>query len=296
MTMSTKPNLSVSVVIPCWNSAAQLKQNLPAVISAASRVNADIIVVDDASTDNSLQVLNQSWDYPISVYSNPTNLGYGATINHAVGHAKSDLVAVLNTDVRPALDCLANSLKYFSDNQVFALALNSGEGGMRVNWQRGLFHHFRDDTPKYSLWASGGQGIFDRRKWLALGGMDSLYAPFYWEDTDLGYNAWKRGWKIIWAFDAKCTHDHHQSVIANNFDAKQINLVAQRNQFLFIWKNIGDWNLILTHLLYLPYYFWQYPKTIIQALKLMPHALRRRATNRPYWQRRDHDILELWKQ
>lgn len=294
--MSRNTNPSLSVVIPCWNSASQLKENLPSVIKAAARVDADIIVVDDASSDDSLQVLSHDWGYKISVFSNATNLGYGATINNAVSHAKSDLVAVLNTDVRPSVDCFEKGQKYFEDSQVFAIALNSGEGGMRVSWSRGLFHHFRDDKPSFSLWASGGQGIFDRRKWNALGGMDALYAPFYWEDTDLGYNAWKRGWKIIWASDAKCVHDHQKSVIAKNFDPQQIKIIAQRNQFLFIWKNISDWSLVVSHLFYLPYYLWQYPKTLLSALVRLPIAISRRKHNKINWQRHDHDILNLWKQ
>lgn len=294
--MSSKTLPTLSVAIPCWNSESQLRHNLPAVIKAAKRVGAKIIVVDDASTDKSLQVLKQDWGYPISIYSNPSNLGYGATINNAVASATSDLVAVLNTDVRPSADCFENGLKYFEDSQVFAIALNSGEGGMRVNWSRGLFHHFRDNEPKYSLWASGGQGIFDRQKWQKLGGMDDLYAPFYWEDTDLGYNAWKRGWQIIWAKDSRCVHDHQKSVIAKNFDAQKIELTAQRNQFLFVWKNISDSRLLLSHLLYLPYYFWQYPKTLIAALIRLPQALSGRKHNKTSWLRRDHDILNLWKQ
>ncbi len=297
--MSNKPAPTISVVIPSWNSESQLRQNLPSVIKAASRVKAEIVIVDDASTDQSLAVLNQDWSYKIKVDSHPQNLGYGATINQAVKLAQGDLVVVLNTDVRPEIDCFENAIKYFAQKDIFAVALNSGEGAMRVVWERGLFHHFRDDSPSLSapisLWASGGQGVFDREKWLNLGGMDSLYKPFYWEDTDLGYNAWKRGWRILWAKDCHCIHDHQKSVIAKSFDQKEISLIAQRNQFLFVWKNISDVTLLLSHLLYLPFYFWQYPKTLIAAIQQLPKALRHRSHIKSNWQRSDRDILNLWK-
>ena len=43
------------------------------------------------------------------------------------------------------------------------------------------------------FYGGGGSCAFDRQKLLELGGFDPLFAPFYLEDTDLSYLAWKRG-------------------------------------------------------------------------------------------------------
>jgi glycosyltransferase involved in cell wall biosynthesis len=48
------------------------------------------------------------------------------------------------------------------------------------------------------FYGGGGSCAFDRRKFLDLGGFDEPPAPFYLEDTDLGYMAWKRGWKVLY--------------------------------------------------------------------------------------------------
>jgi GT2 family glycosyltransferase len=289
---------SVSIVIPSWNSEAQLRQNLPAVFIAAAKVGAEVIIVDDHSTHDATLTYLKSLGAKITLLSNPKNLGFGATVNRGVTASSRDIVILLNTDVRPDPECFLLARAYFLDQTVFAVGFNSGEGSMCFTWSRGLIHHFRDDswrdhTPPIAAWASGGQAAFDRRKWQVLGGMDPLYAPFYWEDTDLGYNAWKAGWQIIWGEACHCIHDHKQSVIAHHF-GDTTTAVARRNQFLFVWKNIHDWRLLLAHFAWIPYYCLRYPREITAALQRVLLVIAARRRLRRVWKRADRDILKLW--
>ncbi len=292
--------LTISVVIPSWNSEAQLKENLPAVFAAAKKVAAEIIVVDDASRqDHSIEYLN-SLGKQIRFIKNTKNQGFGATVNQGVKIAKGEIVVLLNTDVRPASDCFEKVRGYFIDTAVYAVGFNSGEGSMGGEWRDGLFHHFKVDEPtkktgaSSSLWASGGQAAFSRKKWLELGGMDSLYRPFYWEDVDMGYCAWKRGWQVLWAVDCHVVHDHKKSVITGSFTKQFITQVATRNQFLFIWKNISDKKLLIKHLLKLPLYLLRYPAAVGRALLMLPHVLTRRQHESRFWKLTDRDILSVW--
>lgn len=295
------PRPTVSVVIPSWNSESQMKQNLPYVFAAAKRVDAEIIIVDDNSKFDDSSGYLKSLGKKIRFYKNSGNGGFSFTVNRGVSQAKGDLIMLLNTDVRPSPDCFIKALKYFEDDSVYALNFNSQEAWMGGEWRGGLFHHFKVEpsaTNKNkvnpSLWASGGQGAFDRAKWLALGGMDLLYKPFYWEDTDMGFRAWKRGWQVLWAPECKVVHDHQKSVIASNFTKEFVLNTAQRNQFLFIWKNISDLRYLLSHFLRLPYYLLKYPGPVIKALALLPQALKSRAKDSRYWKLSDRDILKAW--
>ena len=292
---------SVSVVIPSWNSVHQLQTNLPSVLSAAKTVGAEVIIVDDHSQLDHSQAYLKSLGDKIHYYPNHLNQGYSFSVNRGVELATGEIVILLNTDVEVDGDCFTKALAYFADPNVFSIGFNSGEGSMRITWERGLFHHFKQEydpsihrSPIKSVWSSGGQGAFNRQKWLELGGMDLLYKPYYWEDTDLGYRAWKRGWTNLFAPDCHCIHHHDQSVIASNFTQASIYTVAQRNQFLFIWKNITDLPLLLTHFIWLPFYLSRYPKTILQSLRLLPQVLRGRRRERRYWKRTDRDILKTW--
>ncbi len=292
---------SVSVVIPSWNSESQMKQNLSYVFAAASKVKAEIVIVDDNSQyDNSAGYI-KSLGGKVRFYTNKTNRGFSETVNQGVKMAKGDLIILLNTDVRPSPDCFIKALKYFEDDSVYAVGFNSQEAWMGGEWKGGLFHHFKVEPTESnknlvnpSLWASGGQAAFSRDKWLELGGMDLLFKPFYWEDTDMGYNAWKRGWKVLWGPDCKCVHDHGDSVIASNFTRDFVMDTAQRNQFLFIWKNITDSSFLLSHFLNLPYYLVMYPIPILKALTYIPQVIKKRAEAKKHWIRADRDILKLW--
>lgn len=297
--MSTKP--SVSIVIPSWNSENQLKQNLPYVFAAASKVKAEIIVVDDASAyDNSAKYL-KSLGSKIRFYENKTNGGFSYTVNRGAKLANGDIVILLNTDVRPSPDCFINCLHKFEDKTVFAVTFNSGEAWAGGKWSDGLLQHAKvepndnnKDTENPSLWASGGQAAFDRRKWESLGGMDLMYAPFYWEDVDLGYRAWKRGWRVVWDPKSKCVHDHQKSVIASNFTPEFVKATAQRNQFLFVWKNIHDPKMMLSHLLRLPRFVKNYPAPFFKALLLLPQALKSRRYEKKQSCVSDEAILQTW--
>jgi GT2 family glycosyltransferase len=277
-----------------------MKQNLPFVFAAAQKVGAEIVIVDDASAhDKSYEYIRSLPN--VRAYENKTNLGFSATVNRGVDLAKGELIMLLNTDVRPEPDCFLNALSYFEDPSVYSVGFNSGEAWMGAKWERGLLQHFKvepnkdnQDQVNPTCWASGGQAAFDRKKWQALGGMDLLYKPFYWEDTDMGYRSWKRGWQNLWAPTCKCIHDHQKSVIASNFTKEFVMATAQRNQFLFQWRNISDPGYLLEHFVMLPYYLLKYPGPVTKALFMLPRALAARNTEKKYWVRSDRDILQAW--
>ncbi len=298
------PQPKISVVIPSWNSEKQLKQNLRYVYTAAKEVDAEIVIVDDASSfDKSQEYLEKQAKLgKIRYYFNKTNRGFSYTVNRGVSLAKGDIVILLNTDVRPAKTAFKNMLRLFKQEDVFAVTFNSGEAWAGAKWENGMFQHFKVEPTlqnrnqlNFSLWASGGQAAFDKQKWQQLGGMDLLYKPFYWEDVDLGYRAWKRGWKIIWDPQSKVVHDHQKSVIANNFSRKYITDTAQRNQFLFIWKNIHDPQLMRPHLLALPKLILSYPLPFFRALLMLPQVVKRRQQEKKLAQKTDRDIISLWQ-
>jgi GT2 family glycosyltransferase len=271
------------------------------VFRAAAAVDAEIVIVDDHSTaDNSVSYL-KSLGKKIRFYQNTTNGGFSETVNRGVKAATGDIIMLLNTDVRPSPDCFSQALKYFEDTTVYAVGFNSGEDWMGGEWKDGLFHHFKvEPTGKNknkvnpSLWASGGQAAIDRRKWLELGGMDLLYKPFYWEDVDLGYRAWRRGWNIVWDPSCRCVHDHQKSVIATNFTPEFVRATAQRNQFLFVWKNIFDRPMLVSHLAHTPSFIKNYPRPFFRALLLLPAALRARGAEKRALVRSDREIIAPW--
>src|SRR3989338_7282234 len=88
----------ISVIIPNYNGKYLLEKNLPSVVKNCS--GCDIIVVDDASTDGSVELLKHKFKKVRIVRLNK-NIGFAAAANLGVEKAKSPLVLLLNSDVSP---------------------------------------------------------------------------------------------------------------------------------------------------------------------------------------------------
>jgi GT2 family glycosyltransferase len=235
-----------SVIIPSWNARDLLEKYLPSVITALEGNDAnEIVVVDNGSSDGSAEFLGRQFPQ-VKVLALERNLGFGGGSNAGVRAAANDIVVLLNNDMRVAPDFLAPLLAGFTDARVFAVScqilfsdpnkrreetgLTQGwweEGGLRVRHR--IDEQIRDLYPCF--YGGGGSCAFDRRKFLELGGFDPLLEPFYLEDTDLGYQAWKRGWKVLYQPHSLVYHEH-RGTIGKRFTEAQIRAVLNKNFIL----------------------------------------------------------------
>ena len=252
---------AASLVIPNWNGKDLLERFLPSwLVAVAQHPGSEILIVDNGSTDGSADWLRAH--YPqVTLLALEKNLGFGGGSNAGFSAAKNDIVVLLNSDMRVEADFLQPLLDGFTDETVFAVScqiflgdpskrreetgLTQGwwqDGGLRVSHKAdaavdGLFPCF---------YGGGGSCAFDRAKFLALGGFDEMLAPFYLEDTDLGYMAWKRGWKVLYQ-PASVVHHEHRGTIGKHFTPDYIQSVLQKNFLLFTWKNIHCRQYLASH-------------------------------------------------
>jgi GT2 family glycosyltransferase len=255
---------AASVVIPNWNGRDLLAKYLPHLETALAHNEAnEIIVVDNGSTDGSADYVRENFPR-VKVLALPRNLGFGGGSNAGFRAASNDIVVLLNSDMRVQLDFLAPLLAGFTDDKVFAVSCQiffsdparvREETGLTQGWWEdgALRVRHRIDNGISDLYpcfyGGGGSCAFDRKKFLELGGFDSLLAPFYLEDTDLGYMAWKRGWKVLYQPKSVVYHEH-RGTIGKRFTEKQIQAALKKNFILFCWKNIHDWNKLVSHLFF----------------------------------------------
>ena len=257
----TDPPRSASVVIPNWNGPDLLEKYLPSVEAALSgNPGNEIIVVDNGSTDGSVEFLRTV--HPgVRVLALPDNLGFGGGSNVGFRAASNSIVVLLNSDMRVAPDFLAPLLDGFADDRVFAVScqiffgdpekLREESGLTQGWWKDGMLRvrHRIDDrvTGLFPcFYGGGGSCAFDRAKFLELGGFDRIFEPFYLEDTDLGYLAWKRGWQVLYQPKSRVWHEH-RGTIGKRFSEEEIQAVLKKNFILFCWKNIHEWNRLGAH-------------------------------------------------
>jgi GT2 family glycosyltransferase/glycosyltransferase involved in cell wall biosynthesis len=252
---------AASVVIPNWNGRDLLERYLPSVVAALEgNPENEVIVVDNGSQDGSAEFVRRAFPV-VKVLALERNLGFGGGSNAGFRAAKNDIVVLLNSDMQVAPDFLAPLMEGFRDERVFAVSCQiffrepaklREETGLTQGWWQdgGLKVRHRADPGIADLfpcfYGGGGSCAFDRRKFLELGGFDELLAPFYLEDTDLGYMAWKRGWKVLYQPRSIVYHEH-RGTIGKRFSEAQIQAVLKKNYLLFCWKNMHDWRRLAAH-------------------------------------------------
>ncbi len=254
-------NTAATIVIPNWNGRDLLEKYLPGVIQAASfSPRNEIIVVDDASTDGSTAFLRERFPN-VRLIAHQRNLGFGAGCNRGFREAKNDIVVLLNSDMRVAPDFIQPLLGAFTDETVFAVSCqiffsdpnkHREETGLTAaRWAEGTLRvrHVADESvnePFPCFYGGGGSTAFDRRKFLEIGGFDHILSPFYLEDTDAGYMAWKRGWKVLYQPASHVWHEH-RGTIGRKFSPRYIESIVAKNFLLFAWKNIHAPARLATH-------------------------------------------------
>ncbi len=245
--------MEVSIVIPNYNGKEIIEKNLPHVLKAKKYLGnniKEIIIVDDGSYDDSVNFIKKSFP-EIRLIVHKKNRGFSCAVNTGARMCKGDLICLLNSDVVPEEKFLVNSLPHFKDKKVFAVSLRErGYSWATGNFLNGYLHHEQgtvSDKTHYSLWASGGSALFRRSTWMELGGMDEkVFSPFYWEDIDLSYRATKRGYDVLWEPGSVVDHKHESTV--SKLSKKYVQRIRERNELLFIWKNIHSKKFIRNHI------------------------------------------------
>ena len=266
--MSARPSLSV--VIPSWNGGDLLLQNLPAVLRAGAGLGAgvvpEILVVDDASTDDTRSVLARLFP-GVGVVGRSERGGFPVAANDGVRAASGEIVVLLNNDARPDPGAFAPLLAHFEASDVFAVRMAARAGASEgpdprclrftATLRRGLLAQTTElgDGPtagaSEAYFADGGASAFRRSAFLELGGFDPIFSPGYSEDVDLSLRAWRSGLRVLYEPQSIVEHTRGDTM-AKLYQPSEIALFAERNRLLLAWKHLREPRLVAAHLAWLP--------------------------------------------
>lgn len=194
---------SLAVVVPNYNG----EQILPSCLEALrrqTRAPAAVVVVDNGSTDGSLALLER--DFPeVTVISRGFNSGFGGAANLGVQAVTTPLVAVLNSDARPAPNWVEEMVAFEREGGwSWGGLLLSPSGrvesagdcfspyGFTYKHAQGVLPAALPPEPYEVMTPPGAAPVFVRETFLALGGYDERYF-LYVEDIDLALRARARG-------------------------------------------------------------------------------------------------------
>jgi len=216
--------MRTAVVILNYNGAALLLQFLPTVL--ANSAGAEVVVADNGSTDNSLEILQQFSD--VRVIALPSNGGFCAGYNQALREVQADVYVLLNSDVEVTPNWLDGPLRLFEAGDVHAVQPKilahtkrayfeyAGAGGGFIDFLgypfcRGrLFQHIERDTDQYNdirpvFWASGACLFIRASTFHRFGGFDESFFA-HMEEIDLCWKIQRAQGKVMYCGESTVYH------------------------------------------------------------------------------------------
>lgn len=255
------PKAECSFVLLSWNSQSMLEESLPALLDAVKDEAGkhEVIVVDNHSTDGTDEFIRRRFPQ-VRMLSSERNRYFGAGTRLGIAAATRDILVLMNNDTIVQPGFLKPLLRALSGPAVFGAAsrVKTAPGvhdetantvarftGTDIEWQHRAIPAAAQKSEYPVFWLHRGLFAVDRRKYCWLGGSDSLYDPFYMEDVDLSYRAWKVGWRCLLSLDSEVYHRHDLSIPQNGEGF--LHMIVRRNQYLFFWKNINSVSMLFKY-------------------------------------------------
>ena len=252
-----------SVVILNWNGAKLLKQFLPTVLMHTQTEDCEVVVADNNSSDNSVEVLRQQFPN-VKLILLDKNYGFAEGYNRALQQVDSEYVVLLNSDVEtsphwlnPMIEHLEHNkhtaavqpkILSFANKSMFEYAGAAGGFIDRYGYPfcRGrVLHKLEEDRGQYDnpinvFWATGACLCMRRADYIEAGGLDGDFFA-HMEEIDLCWRLLARGKKVVCLPQSKVYHVGGASLDSESPRKVHLNF---RNNLLMIYKNATQAKLI----------------------------------------------------
>ena len=230
---------SISVIIVTFNSSSDIEQCLSSLFLEESGLLSEIIVVDNASADQTCSLIERH--ERVKLVRHASNKGFAAAVNTGVANASGDYLLVLNPDVRitpTSISCLVKDMEEDSKLAALGCELRYEDGHCQPSARRfptiasfigrvlltnSIARHLRiavepGEWKQLSSnrgitqvdWVLGGCILIRRSAYGAIGPLDERYFLYY-EDIDWCYRASLADWKIGFSSNAYAIHEHKRS-------------------------------------------------------------------------------------
>jgi GT2 family glycosyltransferase/glycosyltransferase involved in cell wall biosynthesis len=238
----------VSVIVPVHGKLAYTLACLRSIARHGAQAAFEVIVVDDASADDSAATLARVEG--LTLLRNATNLGFVGSCNAGAAAARGEFLHFLNNDTQVTADWLDALLRCFEETADCGIAGSRlvypdgrlQEAGALVFadgscWATGRFEP--RDAPAFRYrretdYVSGASLLIRREVFQRTGGFDARYAPAYYEDTDLAFAVRRLGLRVC--YEPASTIIHCEGITAGTDLTRGIKRHQAINQATFVDK------------------------------------------------------------
>lgn len=253
---------NIAVVILNWNGEAFLKRFLPILISNTQTADTEIVVADNASSDNSLKLLKE--DFPtVKTIVLDQNYGFAGGYNRALEQIDAKYFVLLNTDVEVTENWLQPLFDYLEQNKEVAACQpkiksiqnrnffeHAGAAGGFIDYLgfpfcRGrVLSNIEEDKGQHDtiidvFWASGACFMVRADLFKKLGGFDDVFFA-HMEEIDLCWRFISRGYRVVCIPESTVYHVGGGTLKTEHPYKTYLNF---RNNLLMLYKNLPQKNL-----------------------------------------------------
>lgn len=254
----------VSVCVVSWNGGRHLRRLLPTITEAVGDRSHQVIVVDNGSTDDSLEVL--AGHPEVEVIANRENVGITRARNQAVLLARGTAVCMLDVDTVPHPGSIARMVAYLDDHPEVGLVgakLLDPDGSVQEScrtvppvtlpfirrpplsrWfehselvSRHLMRDFSHDRARPVDWVMGACQCYRASLLPVLGAYDERIFSHGGEDTDWCLRVWKAGHEVHYVPEAVVEHEYGHFTRKNPFTKQAFR--ALTDYYHMVWKHRG---------------------------------------------------------
>jgi GT2 family glycosyltransferase len=244
-------NPQVSIIIPVWNKWQYSYQCLRSILENTDQVSYEVIVVDNGSSDETLEMLRKVAN--IRTIRNESNLGFVMASNEGARGAQGDHLLFLNNDTLVTKGWLKEMVSLMdSDDKIGAVGAKlvypdgrlQEAGGMIFSDGRGWNFGNGDDPEKEAYnkiievdYCSGACLLVRKSLFDAFGRFDERYSPAYYEEADFCFALRREGYKVL--YDPKAVVIHYESITVGMEATSDLReyLEINRKKFIEKWED-----------------------------------------------------------
>ena len=267
---SPEGTLDLSIVIVGYNSCGDLDGCLRAIEACAAGVACETIVIDNASSDTTVDLVTQEFKW-VRLFQNSSNVGLARAVNRGIREANGRYILVLNPDIQirnGSLDALLAFMDGHNDVGMAGAKLLNTDGSLQHScrgfytfWtlvlrrtflgalfkrsrtiRRHLMLDYDHEAEREVDWILGACMMVRREALADVGPMDERFF-LYFEDVDWCYRMWKHGWKVYYVPQAQMIHYYQR---------------RSAKQFL----NVSTWTHIKSMLYFFKKHYLQFPLSV----------------------------------
>ena len=261
--------MDLSIIIVNYNVKEFLQTLLHSIEKASSNITKEVIVVDNASDDASVEFIKNKFQ-SVNLIENKSNLGFGKANNQALEIARGEFILLINPDAVVSEDTFDKMISFFRENPDAGLAgckILNADGSLQLACRRSfpgpwtsftkvtglsnlfpnskLFARYNltylDENDTYEVDAISGSFMMMRKQvYKKVGGFDERFF-MYGEDLDICYRVQQAGYKVYYVHSTQIIHYKGESTKRSDLDETKVFYDAMH---LFVKKHFSSFFLV----------------------------------------------------